>query len=339
MSLAAGLLICANTRIATAADASADTNNPVVARGKGFEIRRNELDQVMKSIVAKRTGDQLPADAVVHVLYQLINQDLVMQQATVAEKAAGEAASYEKIKSLQAELGEAKFNHQLQVSGMTAEDLRKLLVVDLTTQASLNRQLGINVTDADVKKEFDRLPPNTLDRPAMARVRELLLTTTSDYPTSAVPLPAATIEAKHTEIFTLLNRVHAGEDFTALAEQYNEDPRSKAHGGLLAFGKKDVEFSELAFAMSTNEISGVLTNKDGFRIIQLLALFPAQKLAYADIAERIKASMITNVKRSLAPGYLEKLNAAAGVEILDPKIKALIAAEPPPAAPGTSQPK
>jgi len=91
--------------------------------------------------------------------------------------------------------------------------------------------------------------------------------------------------------------------------------------------------------MSTNEISGVLTNKDGFRIIQLLALFPAQKLAYADIAERIKASMITNVKRSLAPGYLEKLNAAAGVEILDPKIKALIAAEPPPAAPGTSQPK
>jgi parvulin-like peptidyl-prolyl isomerase len=306
-------------------------NDPVMARGKGFEIRRSDMDHVLKSITVNNPGDRLPPDAEVYVINQLIEIQLVLQQATTAEKTAGEQAADLKLAETRKNLGEPEFERRLQDTGMTADDLRLMLAQEDTAQTSLARQLGINVTDADAKKLFDSFPPGSYDRPATARVRELLLLTTSDFSTSsAPPLPAATIQAKHTDIFNLLKRIRNGEDFAALAKQYNEDPLSKGNGDILSFTRDKMEFGDLAFSMKPNQISGVLTNEDGYRIFQLLEIIPAKKVSFADLDDKIKKALIGEQKRRLAPAYLEKLRKEAGVEILDARLKTMIA----PAEPG-----
>jgi len=307
----------------TTAMPTADT---IVARGKGFVIMQREIDQVLATAKAQDPQHELPPDAELHVISQLIEIQLVLQKATDEEKVAGTKNAEEKVAGIMKTLGPVEFDHRLKTTLMTADDLRLKFAEDDTAQTSLTRQLGINVTDADAKKFFDE-HPGAYDQPVLGRVREILLLTTSDFTTSAAPpLPPATIQAKRTLIDELLKRVRAGEDFAALAKQYNEDPISKDSGGELTFKREQMEFGDLAFSMKPNQISDVVTNDEGFRIIQLLEIIPAKKAVFADLDDRLKTMLTGKEKRLLAPAYITQLRKAADVEILDPKLKEAMAA-------------
>jgi parvulin-like peptidyl-prolyl isomerase len=304
-------------------DAAASPADSIVAKGKGFEIRRSDIDQVLATAAAGHPQDQLPPDAEMHVLSQLIEIQLVLQRATDAERTEGKEITDKRVDYILKTLGPAEFEHRLQLTHMTADDLRLKLFQEETAQASLTRQLGINVTDADAKNFFDA-HPGAYDQPALARVRELLLLTTAGY--TSAPLPAETINAKHKQILALYKRVQAGEDFAALARQYNEDPISKDAGGVFSFRQNQMEFGDMAFSMKPNQISSVLTNADGYRIFQLLEIIPPRKTEFAAIADKLKNALIGDEKRKLAPAYIMQLRKEADIEILDPRLKAAFAA-------------
>jgi len=70
----------------------------------------------------------------------------------------------------------------------------------------------------------------------------------------------------------LLKRVRAGEDFTALAKEFSEDPGSRAQGGDLGwFGRGQMikEFEDAAFALKQGEVSGVVESPFGYHIIKV----------------------------------------------------------------------
>jgi parvulin-like peptidyl-prolyl isomerase len=315
-------LLAEATGLPAPTEGGGTTNDPVEARGRGFEIRRSDMDQVLKSITVNDPGDRLPPDAEIHVLNQLIELQLVWQKATAEERAAGEQAADQTLASARKKLSAAEFEHRLQAAGLTTNSLRRKLAQESTGQLSLTRQLGIQVTDAQVR-DYYAANPGMAEQPERARVRELLLMATRE--NSGGPLPPDTVAAKHRQIFELYQRLRAGEDFAGLARQFNEDPESKANAGELPpFQASKKEFGDRAFAMKTNQISDVLTNSDGYRIFQLLELIPAKKIALADLADSIKRGLIGAEKRRRAPAYLEQLRKEAGVEILDDRLKSLM---------------
>jgi parvulin-like peptidyl-prolyl isomerase len=320
---------------ATAADAKGTdpatttglpADDAVIVKGQGFEIKWRDIDQLLATAKAQNPQAELPADAEVHVVTQLMEIQLVLQKATAEEKSAGNKEADERIAGLLKTLGPTEFDRRLKATHMTADDLRLKFAEDATAQASLTRQLDITATDAEAKKFFDD-NPGAYDQPVVARIRELLLLTTSDFSTSdAPPLPAATIQAKRQLIDKLFTRIRGGEDFAALAKQYNEDPVSKDNDDVLAFPKHEMEFGDLAFSMKPNQISNVLVNQDGFRIFQLIEIIPAKKAVFADFDDRIKTMLVGKKKRQLAPAYITQLKKAAEVEVLDPKLKEAMAA-------------
>ena len=322
-------ILMSSTPASAATSTAVATNaleNPVIVKGKGFEIKRSDLDDVLSTLKARFPKEELPTDAPVHAITQLIEVQLVLSKATDAEKAEGRKQADEKLAAIMKELSPAEVEQRLKATHMTVEDLRLKFSQEMTAQLSLARQLGIQVTDADAKKYFDD-HPGAYDRPIMARGREILLLTTSDITTSAAPpLPPDAIQAKRRLMDDLLKRARAGEDFAALARQYNEDPLSKNSGGEISFQKGQVEFGDLAFSMRTNQVSDVLTNEDGFRIFQLLEILPAQRTGFAAVAGQIKSGLIGESKRTLAPAYIRQLRKEANIEILDPELKAAVAA-------------
>jgi len=305
-------------------NAAGIASGPAVARGKGFEIHQRNLDQATATLLAKDPNDTLPKDAEARILSRLIEIQLVFQNATEAEKAAGRRYADERYAALLNTLGAVEVERRLHATGMTADEVRRGLGEEHTARESLNRQLGIEVTEADLKQYYED-NPEVSEQPEMARIRELLLLTTVGY--SSKPLPAATIQAKHQQIFALYHRVRAGEDFATLARQYNEDPVSKGSDGVPPlFRARQEEFGDLALAMQPNQISGVLTNEDGYRIFQLLEKIPAKKFAFAAVTNRIRDYIIAGKTEERAPAYITQLRAAAGVEILDAGLKATIEA-------------
>jgi peptidyl-prolyl cis-trans isomerase C len=313
--------------------------DPVIAKGKGFEIKQSELDEVMTGIKssAAAQGQTIPPEQLsayqVQMLNRLIQIQILLQQVTDADKAVGKAKADLQISNLLQRAGSQEaFDHQLKAVGITAIDLRAKVTQEATATAVLTRELGVATASDAAVKDFYTAHPEDFEQPETVHVRHILLLT--EDVSSRAPLPDDQVKAKRKQIDDILKRACAGEDFAKLATQYSEDPGSKENGGELPpfahNGQMVPEFEAAAFALQTNQISDVVTTSYGFHIIKLLDKTSGTKLALADklpmtsetVADKIKEYLTQQKTDELAPAFLEKLKKSAGVEILDADLKA-----------------
>jgi peptidyl-prolyl cis-trans isomerase C len=307
--------------------------NPVIARGKGFEIKRSELDEVMTGLksAAAAHGQAIPPGQLTQIESQLLDRlvqiQLLMQKATDADRTNGAQKTGLQMTALLERAGSQEaLNRQMKAVGMTMAELRAKVTQEDTAQAVLTRELNVTVTDAEVKQFYDGHPAD-FEQPEMAHVRHILLMTMD--PVARAPLSADQQQAKHKQIDDLLKRIQGGADFAALAKQYSEDPGSKDNGGELpAFSRGQMvpEFEAAAFSLTNNQVSAVVTTTYGYHVIKLIDKTPAKKVGYVTVAAKIKDFLTQQKIEKLAPAYLDKLKKEAGVEILDADLKAAAAA-------------
>jgi peptidyl-prolyl cis-trans isomerase C len=311
-------------------DLFADT---LVAKGKGVEIKRSKFDDALISLKASfaARGQTLSPDQSAAleagVLDNLIQMQLLLAKASEADKTRGKEDSVKRFEMVRTNAGsEEALSRQLKAVGLTAEELRKNWADDTTARAVLERELNVNITDGDIKKFYDDNPAK-FEEPEMVHVSHILLGTRDA--ASQTELSADEKAAKRKQAEALLKRARAGEDFTALAKQYSEDPGVKQNNGEYTFPHASAdprramvtEFEIAAFALQTNEISDIVTTQYGYHIIKLIEKIPAQKVELAKISSKVKDFLVQEALKNQAPEYLAKLKKDADVEILDPKLR------------------
>jgi len=310
--------------------------DPVVAKGKGFEIKRSELDEVITGLksAAAAHGQVIPQTRMVQIegqmLSRLIQVQLLLQKATAADKAEGAQKAELQISNLLARVGSPEaLDRQLKATGMTMAELRSKVGQEATAQAVLTRELNVAATDSETKQFYD--DTNHLadfEQPEMVTVRHILLMTMD--PVTRAPLSADQQQAKRKQIDDLLKRIRGGADFAALAKQYSEDQGSKDNGGELpAFARGQMglpEFDAAAFSLTNSQVSDVISTAIGYDIVKLTSKTPAKKVEYVTIADKIKNYLIQQKTEKLAPAYLDKLQKDADVQVLDADLKAAVAA-------------
>jgi len=325
--VAAVVLITRLSLGAGPATTNAPASDSVVAKGKGLEIKRSELDQAVaraEAQVAARGRTVKPeqkADMERQLLEQLINNQLVMAKATTADKAAGKAAAERSWLEAKTKAGSAEaFDREQKLMGVKREEVLAQWTKAMTGEAVLKREFKINITDQDARKFYD-------DNPTQFEVQETvrashILLLTCDAKTGA-PLPADQQAAKRQRIEELLKRARAGEDFAKLAGEFSEDSASRSRGGEYQFprGKMVPAVEAAAFSLKPNEISDVVTSAYGYHIVKLSEKTPAHKLKYADAAAEIKKSLTQHAIGEQFPDYVARLRREAGVEILDDTLK------------------
>ena len=306
--------------------------NPVIARGKGFEIKRSELDEVMTGLksAAAAHGQAIPPGQLTQIESQLLNRliqiQLLMQKVTATDRTNGaQKTSLQRTALLERAGSQETLDRQMKAIGMTMAGLRSKVTQENTAQAVLTRELNVTVTDAEAKQFYDNHPAD-FEQPEMVHVRHILLMTMD--PVARAPLPADQQQAKHKQIDDLLKRIQGGADFAVLAKQYSEDPGSKDNGGELpAFSRGQMvpEFEAAAFSLTNNQVSAVVTTTYGYHIIKLIDKTPAKKVGYVTVVAKIKDFLTQQKIEKLAPAYLDKLKKEAGVEIMDADLKAAAA--------------
>jgi parvulin-like peptidyl-prolyl isomerase len=308
--------------------------DPVVAKGKGFEIKQSEFDQVMSGVKANATaqGQALPPEAPVAILNQLITIHALLQKATDADRAKGRAEAEQLYSNAVKRYGSAEgFERQLKAIGVTPDEFRAKAAQEITAKTALIRELKINVTDADVKAFYDKHSAD-FEQPEMAHVRRILLLTIDPYNRSQ--LPTNSVAAKRKQIDDLLKQVRAGGDFVALAKQYSEDPNTKDNGGEMPEfprGQMGPGFEASAFSLSNNQVSDVVVSPYGFEIIKMINKTPAKTYGLNDIlpapnktvAEICKIEVEGEKVKELSPDYVKNLRKELSVEIVDPSLKSL----------------
>ena len=310
--------------------------DPVIAKGKGLEIKRSQLDELLAGprASAAATGQVLPPAFEVQMLNQLIFVQLMQPKATDADRVNGQKEADLQFTNIVKRFGAQALDRQLKAVGMTIGDLRARATQEAIAQAALRRELNVSVTDADAREYYTNHPA-AFEQPEKARLYDILLLTVN--PDTGTPLSMDQQQAKRKRMDDLLKRVRGGGNFTNLAAQYSEDPNSKDDGGQLPPLSRDQmrpELAAAAFSLTNNQISDVIEMPFGYYIVKLVDKIPARKLAFTDpvpqsdttVAENIKEFLTQQKIARLLPAYLDKLKKSAGVEILDPHLQALEAA-------------
>jgi peptidyl-prolyl cis-trans isomerase C len=310
----------------------------VVAKGKGLEVKRSQLDSALISVksAAAARGQTIPPEQVrmfeQQVLQRLIQIQLLLGKATEADRTKGkEAVEKQSALILKRAGSEEALNRQLKSVGMTEEELRAKMAEEATAQAVLERELKVAVTDDEVKKFYDENPAR-FEEPEMVRASHILLGTLDS--ATRQPLADDKKAAKRKQAEDLLKRARAGEDFAKLAQEFSEDPGSKDKGGEYTFprGVMDPAFESAAFSLKTNQVSDIVTTQFGYHIIKLSEKIPAHQVLLAKVADDVKEGLKRQKMEKLLPDYMEKLKQDGNVEILDEKLK------PMEVAPGAAAP-
>jgi parvulin-like peptidyl-prolyl isomerase len=301
--------------------------DPVIVRGKGFEIKRSKLDEVMTTLKAGAIASgqtiqpaQIP-QLEQQLLDNLIETRLLLLQATDAQKAKGKEDAQTRFDTIRKKApSERELMLQLRARGFTPEKLQADLQDEATAQAVMMAK--VPVSDADVKKFYDD-NPSKFEQKEIADVEHILIGTKDS---TGVDLPSDEREAKLKLAESILKRARDGEDFAKLASLYSDDPNTKDTGGEVKIsrgGAVPPEFEAAAFSLKTNQISDVVQTVYGYHIIKLLARIPAHRLELKDVSADVKAYLQQQQAQKLLPTMYAQMKKDANVEILDPDLNQL----------------
>jgi peptidyl-prolyl cis-trans isomerase C len=298
--------------------------DPVVATGKGFEIKRSQLDEAFidynATLVARGVTitDQDRVTLRSNLLQHLIIDKILIQKATEDDKAAIKKLVDDNIAQARtnAPTPEA-FDEQIKATGMTLTQVRDRAMEEQLCRRILVREStnGIVVTDSEVKKFYED-NPDKFKMPERVRAAHILIST-QDSAHQAVPAEAKKEKLKLAK--DLKARADKGEDFAALVKQYSDDPGSKDKGGEYTFkrGQMALEFESAAFSMKVNQISDPVETQYGYHIIKLLEKLPASTEEFAKAEPSIRDYLTEQTAEKGLRAYLDKLEAAANVKVLE----------------------
>lgn len=309
--------------------AKSPLGDEVLAKGKGWEVMRSQVDEAftLHKANAGAQGQTIPESERAFIegklLDRLVYTQLLLAKATDAEKVKGKETAEKVIAEYKSQApSEEAFNRRLVSLGLTPEKFRAQMVDQGVCEQVVDRELKskVKISEADARKFYDE---NALqfEQPEQVRAAHVLISTKDMNTNQDLSDKEKGEKKKLAE--KVLTRAKAGEDFAVLAKEFSDDPGSKDKGGEYTFprGQMVPEFEAAAFTLKTNQVSDIVTTQFGYHVIKTYEKIPAQKIEFAKVEQQIKERLqMTEVEKQL-PGYLEKLKTDGGVELLGAKAK------------------
>ena len=114
----------------------------------------------------------------------------------------------------------------------------------------------------------------------------------------------------------LSDRLKKGEDLTALAREFSDDPGGRERGGEYVFPvNRMVPELETAIAkMPTNQVSGVIATPYALHLVKVVERLPGELTPFEEVRESIKARLELEATQAQLPDYQRKLFEEAKVE-------------------------
>lgn len=289
----------------------------VVARVNGQAIPKDELERAVQSFES-RIGRQVPPErrAALYrgVLEQLVGFTLLSQESKARKVEVPEAEVQARIAAIGKQFpSKQAFEQALARKGTSLTALRKETRSSLTVQHLLQDVVGpgISVSQEEVRS-FYEANKQRFEKGESVRASHILIR----LPKGA---DAAAREKAKARAEQVLQKLHQGGDFAALAKQYSEDPGSAARGGDLGYftrGQMVPAFDKAAFALKVGETSGLVESSFGFHIIRVADRKPAQIAALDQVADQIGQYLEAQKRGQAVQAFVQKLRAKGKVEIL-----------------------
>ncbi|MDA8137699.1 MAG: peptidyl-prolyl cis-trans isomerase [Desulfobacteraceae bacterium] len=168
----------------------------------------------------------------------------------------------------------------------------------------------VNITEKEAKEYYDKNTKQYL-RPEEVKAQHILIKTEKGDSEEK----KAEARKKLTE---LKKQIDAGADFGELAKANSQCP-SAPNGGDLGYfskGRMVPEFEKAAFALKTNEVSGIVETQFGYHLIKVTDHKAPEQQKFDEVKSRIMNELRNKKIQADAEAYAAGLRKAAKIEIL-----------------------
>lgn len=331
--------LCAFSCVAALADVGAQSaaddklaalfGDQIIAKGDGFTIKKSALDEsivTIRSSASARGNREISKAAMERlereVTQRLINIELLKRRATEADRAAGLQKAEERIADLVERAGsEEAMERQMRAIALTVDRLRAKLIEESTAEVVLDRELGIEISDEQVRAFYDE-NPEQFRQPEQVRGAHILLRTGD--PRTGQTLSELDRADRLEKIEALLKRARGGIDFAKLAEENSEDLSSRDNGGEFTLRRGDTypAFEAAAFSLAAGQISDVITTPVGYHIVKVYERIPESTLELdEEMSGRIKSVLKQQEVQEKMKPFTDALAREAHVEILVERLR------------------
>lgn len=257
-----------------------DPQDPVVAKVDGIEIRESDI-----AIAQEDFGQNAPAltpEARREYLIAYLS-DIILVAKAAESKKLGETVDFQR---------RLRFTRHKLLAEARLQDEIKSAVTEEAMRSVYNEAVkGMNPNEEEV------------------RARHILIRV-------ADPKDEKASREAENKIKALIERLKKGEDFSALANEFTEDPSGKQNGGDLDYFTKDQmvpEFSAVAFRLEKGQISEPVRTQFGWHVLKV----EDKRLRQPPQYEQVKDQLRNIVVRKAQAELIGKLRAEATIERTD----------------------
>jgi peptidyl-prolyl cis-trans isomerase SurA len=327
--LTLALVVCAGCQRAHDANTVATVNGKPIVRSEVEQIYQNNLGD------SHQQPQKVQSDIMrLNILRQLIDEEILMQRAAKQNLTATDDEVGERLNELKAPFTSAEFQKRLDSQHLTLEDLKREIRRNRTEEKLFNKEITsrINITDGDIttyyndhKAEFNLIEPQY-------HLAQIVVT--------SIPMPAQQVgnlqnskamndaDAKR-KIEMIHSKLESGDDFSALAMNFSEQPNTSGNGGDMGFVaesqlKADAQAYAAISKLTPGQITDVLPEYGGsntkepigYAIYKLIDRQAAGQRELHDprVQQAIRQQLRDSREQLLKNAYLEMLRDQARVE-------------------------
>lgn len=302
----------------------------VVAKVNGVEIQSKTIAFQLNRAMRENQKNFSPEEqrkivmAIVdkEIVRELVHQQGKSEQVTIAP----ELVDKEFKGIMEPYKNKEEFDKALKARGLTEDELKESLKVDLTAKKLIDEQVRgkIKITDADVKKYYES-NKEKFSRPDAFRASHIFI---AIYPPELVKKftekelherQEELDKAAEKKINSIYEKLKAGGDFAELAKKHSHDAGSAPQGGDLDFiykGVFDPAFDAAISKMKAGETSEVVKTSYGYHLIKLAEIKPSEQASYTEMEVAIQKHLFMEKAQEKVGHYLQGLRKKAKIEIL-----------------------
>jgi len=291
----------------------------VAATVNGRPIKYTEVEQSYKSqFPGKAEGeseDQIQLRRL-EVLRSLIDNEIMFQRAEKASLVATDADVEARLNELKAPDTKEEFDKQLKDWGLTLDELRARIRRDESVKKLFNKEITskINISDADITSFYNQNRGSFNPPEPTVHLAQIVVTPQADPNVRNLKNDKAKSEEEASrKIKAIEARLHQGEDFTMMAQNYSEDPQTTPNGGDLGFvpesslDKTSPELRKLILSLQPGQLSPIIHTQEGYRILKVISKETAGQRDLSDprVQQTIRSTLIDRKDQLLKTAYYE----------------------------------
>ena len=317
----------ASLAVFTSCQRKSASDREIAAKVDGQPIYRDQVERVYRSRQGASPDANSPEEAMsfkLNVLDELINNQILVEHASHAGITVSEAEVDNEVAKLQTPYSAEEFRKRLHDQGLEMEDLRRELRRNIIITKLINKEIvsNIKISDADIADYYERNKANFNVPETAYHLAQIEVTPVADPEVRNLKNDdAKTPAAAERKIQALFARLHAGDDFATVAQEYSEDARTATGGGDMGFIPVSAlnatpQLKQAVEALQVNQYTGIIRSSSGFHIIKLLGIEPAgtHTLSELRVQNAIRQTLKNEREQLLKAAYIETLRNRAKVE-------------------------